>query len=563
MEASGTVGAMRQHKWWTLVAMCFGLFIALIDVTIVNVALPTIQRDLHAGLSDLQWVSNAYTLAMAVFIVTAGRLGDIFGRKRMFIVGIAIFVFGSLCCGLSGSISIGGLSHPTILHIARAVQGLGGAFIFPLSLAIISVTFQGKERGAAIGIWGGLGGLATAIGPLVGGFLVDKVNWEWIFFINVPIGIIGIVVCQWAVRESRDEKAIRRIDLFGLVTISVSIFCLVLALIQGNDPDKGWTSTYILTLFIVSAVLLVAFVLGELRLERPMVDPRLFTNSSFSGVAIAGFSLSAGMFSMFFFLALYLQDQLHFSALATGARFLPLSAGTFFVAPLAGRLTDRIGARWILTAGLVLLTISVLLMARITPTDGPNDWTVLLPGFIVGGLGMGLTLPPLSTVAVSTVSRDRAGMASGTNTMCRQIGNAFGIAFLGAVLTHQVDGYIPDLIRRSAFPPKLAYLKNVIASHISGSNNGTFGAPLTQAGVPHNAAVSTIVAQAAKAGFVDGMVDILHVAAVILAIGAISAAFMVRSSDMYHNQAAPQGLGLAPGRAPDLRVVMPRRTKRS
>ncbi|MGH2391425.1 MAG: MFS transporter [Chloroflexota bacterium] len=538
MEGSG--GATQGHKWWTLAAMCFGLFIALIDVTIVNVALPTIQRDLHAGLSDLQWVSNAYTLAMAVCIVTAGRLGDIFGRKRMFILGISIFVVGSLCCGLSGSISIGGLSHATILHIARAFQGLGGAFIFPLSLAIISVTFQGKERGAAIGIWGGLGGLATAIGPLVGGVLVDRVNWQWIFFINIPIGIIGIVVCQWAVRESWDEKATRRIDMVGLVTISVSIFCLVLALIQGNDPDKGWTSAYILTLFIISAVTLVTFVLAELHLSRPMVDPRLFKNSSFTGAAITGFTLSAGMFSLFFFLALYLQDQLHFSALDTGLRFLPLSFGNFIISPIAGRFTDRIGARWILTAGLGLLTISVLLMARITPADGPNDWTVLLPGFILGGLGLGIALPPLATVAVSTVGRDRAGMASGTNTMCRQIGNAFGIAFLGAILTHQVDQYLPSNIRHSIFPRNLAHLKNEIAAYMGGTNNGTFGPPDAPPGVAHNPTITAIVAQAAKAASVQGLIDILHVAAVILALGTIGAAMLIRPEDMHHNQSAPR-----------------------
>ncbi|HXT36090.1 MAG TPA: MFS transporter, partial [Chloroflexota bacterium] len=325
MAAAYAARPSQGHKWWTLIAMCFGLFIALIDVTIVNVALPTIQRDLHAGFSDLQWVSNAYTLAMAVLIVTAGRLGDIFGRKRMFMTGIAIFVIGSLCCGLSGSISLGTLSHATILHIARAVQGLGGAFIFPLSLAIISVTFHGKERGAAIGIWGGLGGLATAIGPLVGGVLVDKVNWEWIFFINVPIGIIGIAVCAWAVRESRDEKTPRKIDLLGMATITISIFCLVLALIQGNDPGKGWTSAYILTLFAIFIIMLIAFLIVEFRQTYPMVDPRLFTNGSFTGAAIIGFTLSAGMFSMFFFLAIYLQDQLHFSALDTGLRLLPLS----------------------------------------------------------------------------------------------------------------------------------------------------------------------------------------------------------------------------------------------
>jgi EmrB/QacA subfamily drug resistance transporter len=518
------------HKWWTLVAMCFGLFIALIDVTIVNVALPTIQRDLHASLSDLQWVVNAYVLSLAVFIVTAGRLGDIFGRRRLFVIGVAVFVLGSLLCGLSGSISLGSLSHSTLLHLARAFQGLGGAIIFPLSLAIISVTFQGKERGAAIGIWGGVGGLATAIGPLVGGFLVDKATWQWIFYINVPIGIIGIFVTLWAVQESRDERATRTIDVFGLVTITISAFCLLLALIQGNDADKGWTSPYILTLFVVAAVALVIFVVGELRLSSPMVDPRLFKNLSFTGAAIAGFALSAGMFSLFFFLALYLQDTLQFSALNAGLRFLPLSVCTFFASPIAGRLVDRLGAKALISTGLTLLTIAVLLMARIAPSDGPNDWTVLLPGMIIGGFGMGIVLPPLSTLAVSTAPRWRAGMASGTNVMCRQVGNAFGIAFLGAILTHQVNSYVPANILSSSFPPGLAGLKARLAAQLS--NLGVTGSASAPAGVPHNPVVTGIIQHAVKAGFVDGIVDILHVAAVILAVGALCSFLLIRREDM-------------------------------
>lgn len=533
----------QGHKWWTLAATCFGLFMALLDVTIVNVALPTIGSDLRTSLGDLQWVVNAYVLTLAVFLVTAGRLGDIFGRKRLFILGLGIFTFGSLLCGLAGHISIGSLNHAQVLCLARGIQGLGGAFLFPLSLAIISVSFHGKERGAAIGIWGGVGGLATAIGPLIGGVLVEHAGWEWIFFINAPIGVVGIAATLWAVRESRDERAPRVIDVFGLVTITVAAFSLLVALIQGNDPDKGWTSAYILTLFAVSAISLVAFVVGEMRLKHPMVDPRLFKNPSFTGASIVGFALSAGMFSQFFFLALYLQNSLGFSPLDTGLRFLPLSVCSFLTSPISGRFVDKIGPRPLMAGGLALLTASVLLMSRITPTDTASDWTVLLPGFIVGGLGMGLCLPPIATVAVGTVPRARAGMASGANGMVRQIGNAFGVAFLGAILTGRYNGYFHDGVMAIADPRFPDAARSAVITNIergAGTIGGSTGLRGPQAAPyahqPHFADLGRI----AHAAFVNAEVDILRVSAVILGIGALAAYFLIRPQDMHHEE-APAG----------------------
>jgi EmrB/QacA subfamily drug resistance transporter len=530
-------------KGWTLAATCFGLFMALLDVTIVNVALPTIGSDLRTGLADLQWVVNAYVLTLAVFLVTAGRLGDIFGRKLMFCVGLGVFTLGSLLCGLAGHISLGSLDHAQVLYLARGLQGLGGAFLFPLSLAIISVAFDGKERGAAIGIWGGVGGLATAIGPLVGGLLVEHAGWEWIFFINVPIGIVGIGVTLWAVQESRDERAPRSIDLFGLVTITVSAFCLLVALIQGNDPDKGWTSPYILTLFAVSAVSLVAFVLGELRLKNPMVDPRLFKNRSFTGAGVVGFALSAGMLSLFFFLALYLQNSLGFSPLETGLRFLPLSVSMFLTSPISGRLTDRIGPRPLMAGGMALLAVAVLLLGRVTPADTASDWTVLLPGFVVGGLGMGLCLPPIATVAVGTVGRARAGMASGANSMLRQIGNAFGIAFLGAILTGRYNGYLHDGVMAIKDPRYSTAARSATIDGIekgARTIGGSTGLRGPQAAPYAHQPRFADLQHVAHTAFVNGEVDILRVAAVILAIGALAGFFLIRPEDMYQ-EAAPAG----------------------
>ncbi len=528
-----------KRKWFALAATCFGLFMALLDVTIVNVALPTIQRDLHATFADLQWVISAYTLALAVFLVTAGRLGDIFGRKRTFMVGLGVFSLGSLLCALSGDLTIGALSHIDLLLGARALQGLGGAVMLPLSLAIISTTFQGKERGTAIGIWGGVTGLATAIGPLIGGVLVARVTWQAIFYLNVPIGIVGIALSAWAIRETRDERAARAVDLFGLVTISVSLFCLVLALIQGND--KGWTSPYILTLFGVAAVAVVAFVVGELRRANPMVDPRLFANASFTGAAIAAFTLSAGLYALFFFLTLYFQDFLGFSALDTGLRFLPLSALVLIAAPLAGAQVGRRGPRPILVAGMVLITVSVALMGGISSQHSQDAWLVLLPAFIIGGLGNGIVNPPISTIAVGTVSRARAGMASGVNGVCRQIGTAGGIAFLGAVLTARYNGYIHDKVLALRLPAPLAasitpQVKHTIITGIqqAGTIAGSLGLP-NDPSHPNPYAHSPLapdLQRIARASFIAATTDILHIAAIILAVGALASLILVKRSDL-------------------------------
>ncbi len=522
----------KGRRWWALMATCFGLFMALLDITVVNVALPVIQRDLGAGFADLQWIISAYTIALAVFLVTAGRLGDIFGRKRVFIVGLGIFTLGSLLCALSGSFIIGGLSHIELLWAARAIQGLGGSVMLAVSLAIVSATFTGRERGMAIGIWGGVAGLATAIGPVVGGVLVAKVGWESIFYLNVPIGVVGVLLSAWAIRESRDESVSRSVDVFGLVTITASVFCLVLALIQGED--KGWDSAYVLTLFAVAAVALVSFVIGELRIKNPMVDPRLFKNGSFTGVAISAFTLNGGLYSLFFFLALYFQNFLGFDALGTGLRLLPFSALILFTAPLAGALTGRIGARPVLFTGMVLLTVAVLLMTFISPQDTRADWVVLLPAFIVGGLANGLVNPPISTVAVSVASRGRAGMASGVNNLCRQVGITFGIAFLGALLTSRYNEYVHDRVMALDSSRLSDSARHDIISGVQQA--GTIAGSRGLTGGPSNpfqdSPLYPAVQQIARTSFVEGTTFILYAAAAMLILGALAALFLVRRSDM-------------------------------
>jgi EmrB/QacA subfamily drug resistance transporter len=526
------------QRWWALVATCFGLFMALLDVTIVNVALPTIGRDLHAGFSDLQWVINAYTIALAVFLITVGRLGDLFGRKRMFMVGLGIFTLGSLLCALSGDISVGGLSHTGVLLGARALQGLGGSFMLPLSLAIITATFGSQERGTAFGIWGGVTGLATAIGPLVGGVLVQDVGWQSIFLLNVPVGLIGIALSAWAISESYDERAPRTVDLFGLATSAVSVLCLVLALVQGNDPDKGWTSPYILALFGGALVAFVAFVVGELRIRYPMADPRLFTIRSFTGSAIVAFTVSAGFYSLFFFLTLYMQNSLGFDALQAGIRFLALSGLILVGAPLAGRLADRLGPRPVLVASTILLAISVLLMTRIS--SGPFDqtqWLALLPAFLLGGIASGMVNPPIATLAVGTVERRLAGMASGISGLCQQVGMAVGIAFLGALLTSRYNTYLHDRVMAWTAPGLTPALRQHLIAGAQRVGDLAGSAGLQSAGSRYtHLPLFPGLSHIARSAFVDGTIDILRIAAGLVALGLLASALLVRRTDLHQEQ---------------------------
>ncbi len=368
----------------------------------------------------------------------------------------------------------------------------------------------------------------------MGGLLVEKVSWQSIFYLNVPIGVVGILLSAWAIRESRDEDAPRAVDLFGLATITAGLFCLVLGLIQGES--KGWGSAYIIVLFAVSAVSLALFVVGELRIKNPMLDPRLFLNRSFTGAAITAFSLSAGLYSLLFFLTLYLQNSLAFDPLQTGLRLLPLSAIVLFVAPVAGNLTGRIGPRPILFTGMALLTVAVLLMTRISGQYQQSDWMVLLPAFFLAGLGNGLVNPPISTVAVSTVSPARAGMASGVNTVARQVGVAFGIAFWGALLATRYNSYVRDKVQALDSPGLNDSLKSKIIEGVqsAGTTAGSTGLKGggEQAGSFQNSPVYGTVQQIARASFVDGTVDVLRLAAILLAIGTLAALFLVRSSDL-------------------------------
>jgi EmrB/QacA subfamily drug resistance transporter len=426
----------ENSKWWTLAAMCFALFMLMLDNTVVNVALPSIQRDLHASLASLEWTVNAYTLTLAVLLVTGGRLGDIFGRRRMFLFGVVVFGVSSLIIGFA--------PNDTWLVAFRAVQGIGGAFMMPATLSIITQAFPPEQRGTAIGTWAGVSALALAIGPVVGGFLTEYVSWRAIFFINPPIAVVAVAVTLFATRESRDETVDKTVDYAGIATITIGLTALVLALVEANS--WGWGSAQIISLLVLAAVALIVFVMLERRVRAPIVNFAFFRSRTFQGANLVAFLISFAMFAQFFFLTLYLQNVLHYSPLQTGIRFLPATVLIIIMGPLAGRLTDRVGSRPLMTLGLLIVASALAIQSRLTVHSG---YGLLLPGFILMGLGMGLVMSPMSTAAMNSVDRSKAGAASGLLSMIRMVGSTFGVAVMGALVTtigaSQIDSSLPHL----------------------------------------------------------------------------------------------------------------------
>ena len=417
--------APENRRWWTLAAVAFGLFMIMLDNTVVNVALPSIERDLHVSIASLEWIVTAYALTFAALLITGGKLGDLFGRRRIFIVGITIFTLSSLACGLAPSAGF--------LIGARAVQGVGAALMNPASLSIITATFPPRERGQAIGIWAGVSAMALAIGPLIGGLIVDNINWNWIFFINVPVGVAGVIVSQLVIKESKDTSHEQSVDVPGLVTSSAGLFALTYALIEGNA--HGWSSPEIVGLFAAAAALLVAFVLLERYQRLPMLDLSLFKSGTFTGANLVAMLVSLGMFGVFFFVSLYIQNILGWTPTQAGASFLPMTVLIILVAPMAGKASDRIGSRWLMGAGMTLLSISLLLYQRVGLHS--TFWT-LLPAMLLGGVGMALTMSPMTAAAMSSVPVDKAGVGSGVLNSFRQLGGSLGIALMGAILASYV-----------------------------------------------------------------------------------------------------------------------------
>jgi EmrB/QacA subfamily drug resistance transporter len=479
----------QNSRWWTLAAMCFALFMVMLDNTVVNVALPSIQRDLHASLSALEWTVNAYTLTFAVLMVTGGRLGDIFGRRRMFVFGVIVFGLSSLAIGFAPS--------DTALVGFRAVQGIGAAFMMPATLSIITQAFPPHQRGMAIGTWAGVSALALAIGPVVGGFLTEQVSWRAIFFINPPIAIVAVAVTLFATRESRDETVGKAVDYPGIAAITIGLTAFVLALVEGNTWQ--WGSARVISLFAIAVVALGSFIPIELRVKAPMIDFRFFRSRSFWGSNLVAFIISFAMLAQFFFLALYMQNILGYSPLQAGVRFLPATLVIIVMGPIAGRLTDRIGPRPLMTLGLMIVACALFIQSRLTIHTG---YGLLLPGFVLMGLGMGLVMSPMSTAAMNSVDRTKAGAASGILSMSRMVGGTFGVAVMGALVA---------TLGRSTINERLPHLPAATRAAIANSIGG--------GGVVGQHASAQIVATVREA-FVSALGTGLTIGAVVTLCGA-------------------------------------------
>jgi EmrB/QacA subfamily drug resistance transporter len=495
-----------QRKWWTLLAVSVATFMLLLDITVVNTALPSIQKDLSASFTDLQWVIDAYTLALAAVVLTAGSIADRIGRRVVFAAGLAIFAASSLAAGLA--------PDATFLNISRAVEGIGGAAMFAVSLAMVAQEFAaGRERATAMGIYGATIGAAVAVGPLVGGAITDSLGWRWVFFLNVPIGIAAIVVTFAKLRESRNPNA-TRVDWAGLATFSTALLLLVLGLLRGNDD--GWTSATILSLLTGAAVMLAAFVVIERRVAEPMLPLELFRSRAFTGVQLAAFAVSVSLFALFLYLTLYLQNYLGYSPLQAGLRYLPITLVPFFVAPVAVALMARLQARVIMAIGLAGVGAGLLLMSGLSAGSG---WTALLPGFLVAGVGVGLLNPVIADVAVSVVPKERSGMAAGINDTFRQVGVAVGVAAWGAIFLGRGADKISTLAAGTS-----AATNGHPRQLLEAASDGRLGSAL--AGVPH--AARGVVASATREGFLTGLNAILVIGGLIAIAGAVVALWLVR-----------------------------------
>jgi EmrB/QacA subfamily drug resistance transporter len=419
-------GTSKSRTLWTFAVTSLALVMVTLDNLVVTTALPVIRKDLGAGIEGLEWTVNAYTLTFAVLLLTGAALGDRFGRRRMFSIGLAIFTLASAAAALAPSIEV--------LVAARAVQGLGGAIITPLTLTILSAAVPAEKRGVALGAWGGIGGLAVALGPLVGGAVVSGLSWHWIFWLNVPIGLVMIPLALRRLDESHGPSS--RLDLPGLGLASVGLLGIVWGLVRGNG--QGWASPEIVGSLGVGIVLVIAFVLWELRTETPMLPMRFFRNRTFALTNVASLLMFFGMFGSIFLLAQFFQTVQGYSPFGSGLRILPWTAMPIFVAPIAGALSDRIGGRPLMALGLGLQAVGLGWIAAIS-TPGTAYGSLVAP-FVISGIGMGLFFAPVANIVLSAVKPEEEGQASGANNAIRELGGVFGVAVLASIFS-RYGGY--------------------------------------------------------------------------------------------------------------------------
>ena len=548
-DAEDAGASAARSPWAVLAVLCLGLFMILLDGTIVNIALTHIQRYYGTTYSNIEWVMNAYILAFAVLLVTLGRFGDLWGRRKLFITGMVLFTAGSLACGLAPTIEL--------LIAFRVVQGIGGAAMMPSTLSIIAAVFPPGKRGAAMGVWGGVSGLATAIGPTLGGVIVQYVvwpaagdSWRWIFLVNIPIGVVGVLLALRLVPESKSPTDVQTLDLPGVGLITASLFCLTFALIEGQN--YGWTSALILGLFAGAVVAFLLFFWREHRVSQPLIDFSLFRRVTFAAGNATGLMLSAAMMGAFFTIPIFLQSVLGYSAIKAGLVMLPMSIVIIFAAPAAGILSDRIGSKWIVALGMFLLAVGLAWMgglvpgiARISPSTSPLD---LLVPFLISGVGIGLAVAPVTSAVMATAPRERVGNASGVLSTMRQVGSLLGIAVLGAVLQNRITANISAGVDAIQGIPEAVKQKIVAAA----AEGGATGMPTAGAsGMPATAVA--MMKTMFETWFTNAMATTFVVAAAIAVAGGVCALALRASADEsagLAERAAGQGEGRPGGESP-------------
>jgi len=502
----------QNARWYALVASCFALFMAILDNLVVNVALPTISKDLEATTTQLQWIVSAYILVFASLQITAGGLGDRLGRKRFFMAGIALFTATSLLAAFSQNVEM--------LILARALQGLGAAFILPLSLSIISEAFPPEERGKALGIWSAISVSGLALGPVVGGLLVQYASWHWIFLVNIPIGIVALLVSSAVIRETRDTSGTVATDIPGTVLVTGAIASLTWSLIEAGN--RGWGDSLIVGALALAAVLFVSFVLVELRTERPMVPMRFFRSSTFTGANLVAFAVSFLIAGIAFFGTLYLQNIHGFSPVRSGLALLPMVAVMMVASPISGMMVSRIGASKLLAAGMVIAGIGTLLFMR---ANVHGTYLDILPSYLVMGLGMSLIFAPMTTAVLNSVEAGKSGVASAVNGAIREIGNAFGVALLGTVMNRAYQNYFSSdaQVRALRDSPDGGPLKPVLDILGAGMS---YGGRVIQdqtlfPGVP--ADVTSMLREVSSNAFMVGMDRAIVVSVAVIMVAAVVA----------------------------------------
>ncbi|MFF7632452.1 MFS transporter [Kitasatospora sp. NPDC008050] len=522
--AASTAPPLRSPgRWWTLGIVSIATFMLMLDLTVVNVALPDLRTALHADFSALQWVLDAYALTLAAFLLTGGSLADRLGRKRVYGVGFVVFTAASLACGAAPDI--------LALNLARGVQGAGAAVLFAVGPALIGQEFRGKDRALAFGVFGGVSGLAIAFGPLIGGALTDGIGWRWIFLVNVPIGLVAMVLGALRIGESRDPAA-HRVDWGGLVVFSAALTLLVLGFLRGEA--EGWTSAPILGMFGGGVLLLALFVLIERRLgAAAMLDLGLFRNLTFNGISVATLLANAAGMSAIFLEVSYMQNVLGYSPLATGLRFLPLTLTLFVAAAVTGSLTASVPPRLLVGSAITLMSAGLFLVTLVKPG---SNWLALLPAMLLTGLGMGMFNPPRSALAIGVAEPAKAGMAAGIGETFQQVGIAIGIAGFGALFQHRVAGSFAHSAAGAALGPQADAAGQAVAA----------GAGRTLAASAPESLRAALQA-AAREAFVHGLTDVLIGCGAVAALGAVAGFLFIRGRDLHESALAGAELGGHPG----------------